>query len=55
MCIRDRLYGIAVTLLWSGTLTFVILKAISAMVPLRVRHEDEVMGLDVSQHGEALQ
>ncbi|HEY4981658.1 MAG TPA: ammonium transporter [Pseudolabrys sp.] len=50
-----QLYGIAVTLLWSGTLTFVILKAISAMVPLRVRHEDEVMGLDVSQHGEALQ
>jgi ammonia channel protein AmtB len=25
------------------------------MVPLRVRHEDEVMGLDVTQHGEALQ
>ncbi len=25
------------------------------MVPLRVRQEDEVMGLDVSQHGEALQ
>jgi len=50
-----QLYGIAVTLLWSGTLTFVILKAISAFVPLRVRHEDEVMGLDVSQHGEALQ
>jgi ammonia channel protein AmtB len=24
-------------------------------VPLRVRHEDEVMGLDVSLHGEALQ
>ena len=23
--------------------------------PLRVRHEDEIMGLDVSQHGEALQ
>ncbi len=48
-------YGILVTLVWSGGLTFVILKAIGAMVPLRVRHEDEVMGLDVSQHGEALQ
>ena len=48
-------YGIVVTLVWSGALTFVILKAISAFVPLRVRHEDEVMGLDVSQHGEALQ
>jgi Amt family ammonium transporter len=44
-----------VTLLWSGAGTFVILKVIGVMVPLRVRHEDEVMGLDVSQHGEALQ
>jgi len=50
-----QLYGIGVTLLWSGVMTFVILKVIGAMVPLRVRHEDEVMGLDVSQHGEALQ
>ena len=50
-----QLYGVAVTLLWSGALTFVILKVIGALVPLRVRHEDEVMGLDVSLHGEALQ
>ena len=50
-----QLYGIAVTLVWSGVLTYVILKVIQAIVPLRVRHEDEVMGLDVSQHGEALQ
>ena len=50
-----QLYGIVVTLLWSGTMTFVVLKVISTIVPLRVRHEDEVMGLDVTQHGEALQ
>jgi len=50
-----QLYGIVVVLLWSGVGTFVILKAIGVMVPLRVRHEDEIMGLDVSQHGEALQ
>jgi len=50
-----QLAGVAVTLVWSGSLTFVILKAIGAIVPLRVRQEDEVMGLDVSQHGEALQ
>ncbi len=50
-----QLYGIGVTILWSGILTFIILKVIEFMVPLRVRHEDEVMGLDVSQHGEALQ
>jgi ammonium transporter, Amt family len=50
-----QLYGVVVTILWSGLLTFIILKAIEFMVPLRVRQEDEVMGLDVSQHGEALQ
>jgi len=43
-----------VTLLWSGTLTYVVLKIISAIVPLRVRQEDEVMGLDVTQHGLAV-
>ena len=50
-----QLYGIVVTLVWSGVVTFVVLKLVGAMVPLRVRHEDEVMGLDVTQHGEALQ
>jgi Amt family ammonium transporter len=50
-----QLYGIAVTMVWSGGLTFIILKVVGAIVPLRVRHEDEIMGLDVSQHGEALQ
>jgi Amt family ammonium transporter len=50
-----QLYGIVVTLVWSGAVTFIILKVISVLVPLRVRNEDEVMGLDVSQHGEALQ
>jgi Amt family ammonium transporter len=50
-----QFYGIAVTLAWSGGATFAILKLISVMVPLRVRTEDEIIGLDVSQHGEALQ
>ena len=50
-----QLYGVVVTILWSGILTLIILKAVSAVVPLRVRQEDEVIGLDVSQHGEALQ
>ena len=48
-------YGVVVTLVWSGAVTFVILKVIGALVPLRVKQEDEVMGLDVSLHGEALQ
>jgi ammonium transporter, Amt family len=50
-----QIYGIAVTLIWSGVLTFVILKVINFFIPLRVRDEDERIGLDVTQHGEALQ
>lgn len=50
-----QLYGIGVTMTWSAGMTFVILKLVGFMVPLRVRHEDEIIGLDVSQHGEALQ
>jgi Amt family ammonium transporter len=50
-----QVYGLAVTLLWSGGMTFIILKVIGALVALRVKNEDEVMGLDVSLHGEALQ
>jgi ammonium transporter, Amt family len=53
--VMAQLYGIVVVIIWSGAATFVILKVISVLVPLRVRQEDEVTGLDVSQHGEALQ
>ena len=50
-----QLYGIAVTLAWSAAATFVLLKAISAFIPLRVGKQSETEGLDVTQHGEALQ
>jgi ammonium transporter, Amt family len=50
-----QLYGVVVTLAWSGGVTFVLLKIVSAFVPLRVSREHEMEGLDISQHGEALQ
>ncbi len=50
-----QFYGVAVTLVWSGGVTFVLLKLVSAFVPLRVSREHELEGLDISQHGEALQ
>jgi Amt family ammonium transporter len=50
-----QLYGVVVTLVWSGGVTFVLLKLVSAFVPLRVSREHEMEGLDISQHGEALQ
>jgi Amt family ammonium transporter len=50
-----QLYGIAVTLVWCAVATFVILKVVGFLVPLRVSQQQEVEGLDISQHGEALQ
>jgi Amt family ammonium transporter len=48
-------YGVVATIIWSGVFTFVILKVIEFMVPLRVTQQSEVEGLDVTQHGESLQ
>jgi Amt family ammonium transporter len=53
--VLTQLYGVAVTLVWAGIGTFVLLKVIGFFLPLRVREEDERIGLDVSLHGESLQ
>jgi Amt family ammonium transporter len=50
-----QFYGVAVTLLWSGGVSFILLKLVSAFTPLRVSLQQELEGLDISQHGEALQ
>jgi len=50
-----QLYGMAVTLIWSGVATFGLLKLVAAFLPLRVDRQSEIEGLDVTQHGEALQ
>lgn len=50
-----QLAGILVTFVWSGVATYVLLKAVSLFVALRVSREHEIEGLDISQHGEALQ
>ena len=50
-----QLYGVVVTLVWSGVVTWILLKVIDLMVPLRVTQQQEVEGLDITQHGESLQ
>jgi Amt family ammonium transporter len=50
-----QLYGIAAVIIWSGAITFILLKVIEFLVPLRVNRQNEIEGLDVTQHGEALQ
>ena len=44
--------GIAAALAYSVVVTFVLLKAIGLVVPLRATTRDEALGLDVSDHGE---
>jgi Amt family ammonium transporter len=46
--------GAGVTIAWSAAATFVILKLVGLVVPLRVSDEDERVGLDVRMHGESI-
>jgi len=48
-------YGVAVTLAWSAVVTYILLKLVGLFVPIRVSMQQELEGLDISQHGEALQ
>src|SRR4051794_1100177 len=50
-----QFYGVAITLVWSGVITFVLLKLVGVFAPLRVSMQQELEGLDISQHGESLQ
>jgi len=47
-----QLVATVAALVFSGAATFVILKAINLVIPVRVEEEAEVLGLDSSQHGE---
>ncbi len=44
--------GVAVTVIYTAVVTFVILKVIDAVIGLRVSEEEESVGLDLAQHNE---
>ncbi len=46
--------AVVVTLVWSGVISFIILKVVDATIGLRVTQEQEIEGLDVVLHGEQL-
>jgi Amt family ammonium transporter len=50
-----QVYGVAATGAWSAIATFVLLRLVGVVFPLRASPEDELAGLDISLHGEALQ
>ncbi len=48
-------YGVAVTIVYCAVASFILLKLIDAVIGLRVDAEAESEGLDIRQHGEAVQ
>lgn len=48
----NQIVATGVAIAFSAVMTFVILKLINLVVPLRVEDDAEVLGLDTSQHGE---
>jgi Amt family ammonium transporter len=47
--------GTIATIVWSGVVSFIILKVVDAIIGLRVTKEVEVEGLDINLHGEVVQ
>jgi ammonium transporter, Amt family len=44
--------AVAAAIVYSGLVSFILLKAISLVIPLRATASDELTGLDISAHGE---
>jgi Amt family ammonium transporter len=47
-----QLTAVAAAIAYSGALTFILLKVVGAIIPLRADREQETLGMDLSQHGE---
>ena len=43
-------FGIAVTILWSGVISFLLFKLIDKLIGIRVTQESETGGLDINEH-----
>jgi ammonia channel protein AmtB len=50
--ILNQLAGIAITIALAVVGTLVLLKIVDWLIGVRVNEEDEIEGLDLSQHGE---
>ena len=49
-----QIEGIVATIVYSGVVTFILLKVIDAVIGLRVSKEIEIEGLDINLHGETV-
>lgn len=53
--VLNQAKGIVIVIVYDAVVTFIILKAIDAIIGLRVKPEEEREGLDIALHGEAVQ
>ena len=51
--VKIQIYSVLVTLIWTTVFTYIILKIISFITPLRVSEDEEITGLDTTSHGES--
>jgi Amt family ammonium transporter len=52
--VKLQLIGVGVTLLYTAIVTYIILKVVDLITPLRASDSNERDGLDLSQHGEQI-
>ena len=50
--VMSQAWGVAIVIVWSGTVSFIAYKIVDMLIGLRVSEEVERVGLDVSEHGE---
>jgi Amt family ammonium transporter len=51
--LRAQIIGVLATMAYAGIISLLLLKITDSVVGLRVENEHEIIGLDLSQHGEA--
>ena len=50
--LQAQLAAVGITIVWTAVATYIILKVVGFITPLRVRDDVEAEGLDLAQHGE---
>jgi Amt family ammonium transporter len=50
--VKSQLWGVGVTVLWSGVVSFICYKIVDLVIGLRASEENETEGLDTVEHGE---
>jgi Amt family ammonium transporter len=50
--VLTQIASVLIVLAYSGVATFIILKGLALVMPLRIEGRDEKLGMDVSDHGE---